>query len=245
MHLNRRTTPRLTAKRIYTLLLQLYPPEHRREYGQAMRQAFMDSYCDGSASQDRIGFWLEVLADAIKSASRERWSAFEGGHVMDAFDRHVGVFAGLLLGASAIVLIVWTNVLFPNNESDSEYGTLYLLGYVSLLLVFAVIGFLASRSTNRILSGTRAGAIAALLGAAITLAAFFAADNLFLGIVSQQVDKIQGFHQNTFPTMRDYINVNLLYAVLIGLPVVGAAGAVCGTLGAGLRRLTVKYLPAR
>jgi hypothetical protein len=210
-----------------------------------MRQAFRDSYFDRSASQRRVGFWLEILVDVTQSAWSEHWAAFKRGHQMNTIHRHAGVFAGLLLGAAALVLIVWTNVLFPGNESDSEYWMVYLLGYASLFLVFAVIGFLASRATNRILSGTRAGAIAALLGAGIALAVFFAVDNLFLGIVSQQVDKIQGFHQSTFPTMRDYINANLLSAVVIGLPVVGAAGAVFGTLGAGLRRFTMKHVPAR
>jgi hypothetical protein len=244
MNHNRRETPQTAAERVYGLLLRLYPAGHRREYGRLMLQAFRDNYYDRSASQPPVGFWLEVLADVIKSAWSEHWSAFEGGHRLNAIHRHIGVFAGLSLGALSLVLIVWTNVVFPRTESDNEYRTVYLLGYASLLLVFAVIGFWGSRSTNRVLSGTRAGAIAALLGAGIALAAFIAVDNLFLGVVGQQADKIQGFHQSTFPTMRDYVNADLLSAVLIALPVVGAAGAVCGTLGAAVRRLALKYVQA-
>jgi hypothetical protein len=73
-----------------------------------------------------------------------------------------------------------------------------------------------------------------LLGAGIALAAFFAVYNLFLGIVSQQVDKIQGFHQSTFSTMRDYINANLpsvnwdFNVVLLFFAVPSLAGFLAG-----------------
>ena len=158
--------------------------------------------------------------------------------------KHFGVFAGLVLGVTAVVSIVLTNVVFPNNESDSEYTAVYLLGYASLLLVFVAIGFFGSRSTNRILSGMWAGVIAAVLGGALAMAAFFAVDNLFLNIVSQQADKIQGFHQSTFPTMRDYINAGLIRGLPALLLVLAVAGAICGTIGAAIRRLIPKLAPA-
>jgi hypothetical protein len=210
-----------------------------------MAQAFRDQVRDILAAGNRvgIGFWLHVLVDVARSAWREQLSARAEELKMSWIWHHFGVFAGLVLGGTAIVAIVGTNVLFPSNESDSEYTAVYLLGYASLLLVFAAIGFLGSHN-RRILSGTRAGTTAALLGGAIALAAFFAVDNLFLSIVSQQVDKIQGFHQSTYPTMRAYINADLLRAVLIGLPLLGIAGAVCGTLGGILRRLIPASSPA-
>jgi hypothetical protein len=212
-----------------------------------MVQAFKDHFRDTGASGNRmgIGLWLDVLVDVAKSAWREQLSALAEELKMSWIWKHFGIFAGLVLGGTAIVAIVWTNVLFPNNESDSEYTALYLLGYASLLLVFAAIGFIGSRNTKLILPGTRAGTISALLGGAIALAAFFAVDNLFLSIVSQQMDKIQGFHQSTFPTMRDYINADLWRGVLIMLPMLGIAGAVCGTLGALLRRLLPASSPTR
>lgn len=119
------------------------------------------------------------------------------------------------------------------------------MGYASLFLVFVGIGLLASRHTNRIRSGAWAGAIAALLGGGIALGTFFVVDNLFLNIVSQQVDKLQGFHQSTFPTMRAYVNVGLLAAVLIGLPVLCGAGAVGGSLGAVVQKRIWGRSPAR
>ena len=75
-----------------------------------------------------------------------------------------GMLFGLLLGVLAIGAIVWTNVLSPNFESDSEYETTYAIGYLILILFFVFVGFLASRQTRRLLSGAWAGALAALLG---------------------------------------------------------------------------------
>lgn len=227
----------MTAERIYTALLRLYPRAHRAEYGALMLQAFKDAYRDAYTTDGRIGiaFWLDALADVVTSAAREQWATLQGVPLMYRIEKHPGVFTGLALGGLATIAVVWTNVLFPNNESDSEYRALYLLVYAALFVVLIGVGLLASRRSNRIRSGARAGVIAALLGGGITLAAFFAVDNLFLSVVSQQVDKLQSFHQSSFATMREYINIDLLTSVLIALPILGAMGALGGTLGAAAR----------
>jgi hypothetical protein len=62
-------------------------------------------------------------------------------------------------------------------------------------------------------------------------------DNVFLAIVGQQVDKIQGFHTSPFRTMRDYVNIGLVYAVLGMLPLMGAVGAAFGAVGAATHKL--------
>jgi len=213
-----------------------------------MLQTFKDYYDDTVSTRGSVGkfFWLEILADAAISASREQWSALQEGWLinMNWIGKHFGLTSGLVLGALAIPLVVWTNVISPNNESDSEYTALYLLAYGLLFLVFAGIGFVASRRSHSILSGAWAGATAALLGGAITLAAFFAVDNLFLSIVGQQVDKLQGLHDSRFVTMREYVNVNLVYATFLGLPLLGVVGAVFGTLGAAARKLLMRPTPA-
>jgi hypothetical protein len=203
-----------------------------------MVQTFRDQVRDALASSGflGIGFWLAVLADVVHSAWSERRSTGEGRLRMNWIGQHFGIFAGLLLGGLAIVVIVLSNVVSPSTESDSEYTALYLLGYVAILVVFAGIGFVASGTPSRIGAGARAGASAALLATAIALATFLVVDNLFLAIVSQQVDKIQGFHNSPYPTMREYVNVGLL-STLILLPVLGAAGAAFGAVGAAARKL--------
>jgi hypothetical protein len=231
-------TSQTGAERAYALLLRLYPRGHRRDYGPLMLQTFRDQVRDALASSGSlgIGFWLAVLADVVRSVWRERRSTVEGRLRMNWIGQHFGIFAGLLLGGLAIVVIVFSNVVFPSTESDSEYTAVYLLGYVAILMVFAVIGFVAGGAPSRIGAGARAGAVAALLATAISLATFFVVDNLFLAIVSQQVDKIQGFHDSPYRTMREYVNVGLLYTLIL-LPLLGAAGAVFGAAGAAARKL--------
>jgi hypothetical protein len=243
MNQHRHDTSETRAERVYALLLRLYPLRHRRDYGPLMVQTFRDQVRDALANSGSlgIGFWLELLADVVQSAWSERRSTWEGGLRVTWIWKHFGVVAGLLMGGLAIVGIVLSNVVFPSTESDSEYTALYLLGYVAIFLVLVVIGFVASGNPSRIGVGARAGAVAALLATAIGLATFFVVDNIFLSIVGQQVDKIQGFHQSSFQTMRDYVNVGLVYAVLGMLPLSGAAGAAFGAVGAAVRRVTRGY----
>jgi hypothetical protein len=233
------------AERIYAVLLRLYPRGHRHAYGPPMRQTFRDAVREALATSGSLGiaFWLEVLADVVRSVWRERRSTGEGGLRVNWIGNHFGVVAGLLLGGLAIVGIVVSNVAFPSTESDSEYAAVYLLGYAAILVVFAVIGFVASGTPSRIGAGARAGAVAALLATAIGLATFFVVDNLFLAIVGQQVDKIQGFHQSMFRTMRDYVNAGLVHTLIL-LPLLGAAGAAFGAVGAAARKRLRGSAPA-
>lgn len=228
------------GEQFYALLLHLYPEAHHREYGPLMLQAFRDHYRETRGVHGRIGmrFWLEVLADEMQSMLREHLSSLQGGIAMQWMRKQQGVLFGLLLGVLAIGAIVWTNVLFPNVESDSEYETTYAIGYLMLFLFFVFVGFLASRQTRRLLSGAWAGALTALLGFGITMLTFLVVDNVWLNVVSHQADKIYGFQHNTFPTMRDYINAGLLSGALAGLPLSAGIGAACGTLGAALQKLT-------
>jgi hypothetical protein len=73
--MNRRSVSRrrIRAQRVYRLLVRLYPPAHRRTFGEQMVQAFGDHYRD--AVQGRGGstvrFWLAVLADTATSLLTE------------------------------------------------------------------------------------------------------------------------------------------------------------------------------
>jgi hypothetical protein len=230
-------TRQARAERIYAVLLRLYPREHRRDYGPLMLQTFRDEVRDSLATSGSLGiaFWLAVLADVVHSVWRERRALGEGGRRVSWIGKHFGVVAGLLLGGLAVVGIFLTNVVLPSGQSDSAYAGVELLGCAAILVVFAVIGFVASGAPSEIVAGARAGAVAALLATAIGLATFFVVDNVFLTIVSQQVDKIQGFHDSSLRSMQEYINVGLLHTLIL-LPVMGGAGAACGAVGAAARK---------
>ncbi|MBX3061969.1 MAG: hypothetical protein KF726_03280 [Anaerolineae bacterium] len=73
------TRPRPTmpniAERGYQLLLLLYPPDHRAEYGYWMAQAFRDLCRDAYRDHGLIGLlevWLRTFIDALLTAYQER-----------------------------------------------------------------------------------------------------------------------------------------------------------------------------
>ena len=59
----------MTAERLYSALLRLYPPAFRREFGEAMVEAFREAYRDNRRL--RGYFWLSIIVDLVRSASRE------------------------------------------------------------------------------------------------------------------------------------------------------------------------------
>ena len=65
---------------------------------------------------------------------------------------------------------------------------------------------------------------------------FFAIDNLFLGIVSQQPEKIWLFQHSGYSNMQSYLNHSIVRAFWTALPVITALGAMCGIVGAFIGR---------
>ncbi len=226
------------AFRVYALLLRCYPRAYQAAFGAQMRQTFKDQYTDTVAQAGHAGliFWLGVVGDVVTSILDEHLAHLKGG------ERIMNKYAfGLALGSVMSVAVIVTNVVFPSHESDDEYGLLYAIGYLGLFALFSVGGYLASKRTNSLRSGAVGGVVTALLSIGLTMLTFIIIDNLFLDIVSQQPDKLWGFqHQQTFHTMRAYVNDGLLRGVLFVLPVMALLGAVLGIIGASVRKLWVR-----
>jgi len=100
------TTRQRAAQRLYTLLLLLYPPAHRRAYGPLMLQTFRDSYRDALATHGRLGpgFWLGVAGDEVKSLVREHSTALGAGALRMKPWRVEIAAGGFLLGSVVISL---------------------------------------------------------------------------------------------------------------------------------------------
>jgi hypothetical protein len=154
-----------------------------------------------------------------------------------AVKRSVLIYA-LAWGALFSVLVVLTNVVFPSpNESDDEYTGWYLALYLGLFLLFAIGGAINSERAHLLRSGAIGGAVAALLMVAMVMLTFAVVDNLFLDVVSQQIDKINAFHaQTTYTSMRDFINDGLLRGLVVALPVVAVVGSCLGAFASLLRQ---------
>lgn len=141
-------------------------------------------------------------------------------------------------GALLSGLVVLTNVVFPSpNESDDEYTAWYIVLYLGLFLLFAVGGAINSARARPLRSGAVGGAATALIIVGMVLLTFAAVDNLFLAIVSQQIDKITAFRDQTIHTsMRDFINSGLLQGALVALPFAALVGGVLGAVASLMRR---------
>jgi hypothetical protein len=149
-------------------------------------------------------------------------------------------------GALFSVLVVLTNVVFPSpNESDDEYTGWYIVLYLGLFLLFAIGGALNSERAHPLRSGVIGGAVSALIVVAMIMLTFIIIDNLFLDIVSQQIDKINTFRaQTTYTNMRDFINDGLLRGLVIVLPVVAIVGGFLGAFASLVRRRFTPSAPA-
>lgn len=97
---------RQMAERVYALLLLMYPPAHRRDYGPLMLQAFRDNYRDVLATQGRAGprFWLDVAGDEVRSLAREHAAALRAS-ALHIKRWGIDIAAGGALLASAVVYI--------------------------------------------------------------------------------------------------------------------------------------------
>lgn len=148
------------------------------------------------------------------------------------------LYYAAMLGAILSALVVLTNVVFPTpNESDDEYIAWYIVLYLALFLLFAIGGALNAERARPLRSGAIGGAAAALIIVGIVILTFVVVDNAFLNIASQQIDKINAFHnQTTYATMRDFINSGLLMGALVALPFSALVGGVLGALASLTRR---------
>jgi hypothetical protein len=149
-------------------------------------------------------------------------------------------------GALFSAAVVLTNVVFPSpNESDDEYTGWYVVLYLGLFLLFAIGGAINSERAHPARSGAIGGAGAALLMIAMIMLTFAIVDNLFLDVVSQQIDKINAFQaQTTYANMRDFINSGLLQGIVVVLPVVAVVGGALGAVASLLRQRFTPTAPA-
>ena len=129
----------LTAsQRLYALMLNAYPAEFRREYGQHMGQVFRDC---GRAAEGRNGpvvllhFWLIMLLDLVKTAPKEHLDNLrKGKSVMNNLRRD----ALALFGCIAIIVVA---VLLLNYGRAHQVPAILLLGYaLDAIVVTGVIG---------------------------------------------------------------------------------------------------------
>lgn len=138
---------------------------------------------------------------------------------------------GLALGAVFSALNVISAYIAP--LEDDTLGVIAAF-YGPMFVAWGIAGFLASRGSERIMDGIKAGALVALATFVVLTIVVIVRVNLSLAIVSQRPDwrnLVARLESSGFSSLRAYVN----YIYLTGAPfkifVATAIGALFGFLG--------------
>jgi predicted outer membrane lipoprotein len=207
-------------------LVRLYPKRWRARYGGELEQLVRDLQPGG------FRLALDLVRGAVGLHLRQ------GIEMNVAQRRSLALTAAIagVVGLGLSVEILLSNVVFPSKTDDDLIPVL-----VSYLCVFAaqfLAGFVTARAGAGRWTQVAAGLLAGVIIGLLVAASFAIVDNVWLDVVAQQPNKIDGFAHSGAASMRDYINDGLV-GVAVGLPVgLGLFGALFGLAGglAGDRR---------
>ena len=153
---------------------------------------------------------------------------------MRASNLRLGLLLGILLSAA----IVTTNVIWPSivghPSPDNELSE--CIGWALVIAIVGWTGYLRIQSTKRLREAAIAGGMISFIAFGMVMVTFLVIDNLFLGVVSQQPEKIWLFERSGFPDMRSYLNHANLRAFWTALPIITVFGAICGIVGGYISR---------
>ena len=138
----------MMLRKLYRLLLLLYPREHRVEYGESMVQLARDRFRDEGGGVRTVLLWGQLVGDAAVSALSERkdftMATFKSGWWRYA----AGLFAPLM------ILFGFGNLF--GDDGGPLYGKLLALA-ATLLAAGAIVAGLAIRGRRRALGSMLIG----------------------------------------------------------------------------------------
>lgn len=136
---NRQDTSTRRARRLYAMVLRLYPRAHRQAFGDQMLQAFQDHFRDAFDAQERseVKFWFEVIGDEGKSLLREHLTALTEGMSLMKSSRPIALMVALVVGIELLL-----GVAFLLNRQHTNLLPLVVLApgiaiYTLLLVLLA------------------------------------------------------------------------------------------------------------
>lgn len=179
-------------------------------------------------------------SDALTFASGCVWASVKGRAMkMRSASQVSNLKLGLLLGLLLSVAIVATNVIWPSivGHPSSDNVLSESIGWFVIAALVTSAGYLKVRTIPTLREAALAGGAITFIGFGMAMLTFLAIDNLFLGIVSQEPEKIWLFHRSGFPTMRSYLNHANLRALWTALPVITVIGAMSGMAGGYIGQL--------
>ena len=122
------------SQRIFRLMLVVYPPEFRREYGPQMVQVFRDCYRAERQAESPLGIgrlWVHTLIDLIRTAPSEHWDNLRRDNwIMNKLRKNgIAILATLGIIVGALFLLSYGR--------KNEVSWILTLGYVLDALVTA------------------------------------------------------------------------------------------------------------
>ena len=154
-----------TARRVYSMLLMLYPHGYRKAFGAEMMQTFIDHYADVEKSEGRVSmtFWLWAMADEIKNVARQHAAPRTA---RDSFLRvtttKLIMSALLLVPLYAVFYAVLVNVsLALPHPHVSGVGVVFTLAALCLLpgVLSGVCGYVIASAVVSVFTGRKAGTV--------------------------------------------------------------------------------------
>lgn len=135
-----------TAKRIYRLLLALYPPHYRNGFGKQMMQTFIDQYRDVASTegQVRMDFWRFLITDELQNIVRQHLIALGESYPFLRLTTTKVMLSALLflpLYVTFYTILVTVVLTMPHPQVN---GVWFLLALAMLLLLPAVCSMLVS-----------------------------------------------------------------------------------------------------
>jgi hypothetical protein len=103
--------------------------------------------------------------------------------------------------------------------------------YLAVFVALGGIGVLAGRCGAARRVQVLAGVVAGAAIGALTVVSFAVVDNIWLGTVSRQPQKIDGFAHSGATSMRAYINHDLIGPAIFAVVAFGIVGAIMGAIG--------------
>lgn len=129
------------SERSYRLLLFVYPPAYRREYGPLMAQAYRDLCRESYRQRGIVGLislWFRLLADLATSAFRQHLDALQaGGSIMTKKEHFLAIVA------ATVPLVLWLVLGVVNPRFVSRMfvnSSAQPWGWIMIAAVFILMG---------------------------------------------------------------------------------------------------------
>lgn len=204
-----------------TRLIRLYPARWRERYGAELAQLVRELR---PTTPTRV-----LVVDLVRGAVNAH---LEEGIGLPATDRSAvrrGLIVAAVVSLGLSVEIFLSNVVFPSPSDDDTVPV--VLSYLCIFGALVLVGVLAARAGADPRGLVLAGLAAGLVIGFVTIATFIVVDNVWLEIVSQQPQKVQGFAASGATSMRSYINHGLIGPGVFFTLVFGGLGAMLSPIG--------------